>query len=281
MLYSSESHGRTRMFNEVNKMSEQINTLNFTLSVQALDGEVLPSAVFRIELNISYGASVGRFQKGYYVKFNDNVYFVSQSSIQVSTLNEAEKLFAFLQKTQVPFTVNIRHEQTRSGYQYFRLSDINLDSSLYILKTFKIFRGLWREIEGALYQNKNVSIARFSDGKLDWSIELNQYGRLSFTQGSTISATPFANQGHLQIFTLNYSDVFAIPYYLYTSKEVKMFNHSIKKDVAVIPLGIERKIIKVTSETTQVISEDHDPINLPQGEYLLFHPIPRPQDAVD
>jgi len=262
-------------------MSEQINTLSFNLSIQAVDGELFPSAVFRVVLDISYGASVGRLQKGYYVKFNDNVHFISQQSIQISTPNETEKLFAFLQKTQVPFTVSIRHEQTRSGYQYVQLHYINLDSQLYTLKSFQTYKGLWRAVEGALYQPKDSSITRFSDKKLDWVIELMPQEKLSFTQPSVISATPFATQGHLQIFRLTYDDVFAIPFYLYTRRaKVLLFNHSIEKDVVVIPLGLERKIIKVTSEITQITSPDHEPISLPQGEYLLFHPIPR-QDVVD
>jgi len=264
----------TYVSQKVRAMSEQINTLSFTLSVQALEGELLPSAVYRVALNIAYGASVGKFEKGYYVKFNDNVYFISQQAVQITTVEQATKLFAFLQKTQVPFTVSIRHEQTRSGYQYVQTFDVNTDSYLYTLKAFQIFKGLWRTIEGALYQPKNISIVRYSGGKLDWVLELAIEHRLSFTQGSTISASPFATQGHLQVYKLNYSDVFAIPYYLYTSKKVKIFNHSIERDVAVISLGLERKIVKVLSTETQITSEDHEPTTLPQGEYLLFHPIP-------
>jgi len=263
-------------------MSEQQNVLNsFYLSVQAVDGELLPSPVFRLVLNIAYGYSVGQFKKGYYVKFNDNVYFISQQAVQVTTLSEAEKVFAFLQKTQVPFTVSIRHEQTRSGYQYIRLNDVASNTQFYTIKQFKVFQGLWREIEGAIHQTSYPSIARFSGGKLDWVLELQSEYKLSFTQGSVISAIPFANQGHLQVLKLNYSDVFAIPYYLYSKrKQVTLFNHSLQGDLVVIPLGIERKIIKVLNETTEVTSPDHEPVNLPQGEYLLFHPIPRP-DVVD
>jgi hypothetical protein len=261
-------------------MSEQLNTLSFNLSVQAIDGEFLPSAIYRVVLDVSYGYSVGRLQKGYYVKFNDNVHFISQQSIQISTVEQATKVFAFLQKTQVPFAITLKHEQTRSGYQYVQLHYINLDSQLYTLKQFQAYKGLWRAVEGALYQPKDSTIAKFSDKKLDWVVELVPQEKLSFTQPSTISATLFATQGHLEVFKLAYDDVFAIPFYLYKRAKVLLFNHSIEKDVIVIPLGLERKIIKVTSEATQVVSEDHNPISLPQGEYLLFHPLPR-QDAVD
>jgi len=263
-------------------MSEQsvLNTYNFNFSVQALDGEVLPSAVFRLVLSVAYGASVGRFQKGYYVSVNNNIYFVSQQAIEITTVEQATKLFAFLQKTQVPFTVSVKHEQTRSGYQYVQLHYINLDSQLYTLKQFQAFRGLWRTIEGALHQPKNPEIARVSGGKLDWVAELKPEHKLSFTQPSVISTSLFTTQGHLQVLKLAYDDVFAIPYYLYTKcREVKIFNHSLQGDLVVIPLGLERKIIKVLSETT-ITSEDHEPMHLPQGEYLLFHPIPR-QDTVD
>jgi len=265
-------------------MSEQqsvLNTLSLSLSVQALDGELLPSAVYRIALNIAYGASVGKLQKGYYVKFNDSIYFISQQAIQVSTFSEATKVFAFLQKTQVPFAISIKHEQTRSGYQKIQLNNIDTDSYLYTLKTFQVYKDLWRTIEGALYEPKNsVAIAKFSGGKIDWQLELTPEHRLSFTQPSNISAIPFATQGHLQIYKLSYDNIFAIPFYLYKRAKVSLFNHSIEKDVVVIPLGVERKIVKVLNETTEVTSSDHEPVNLPQGEYLLFHPIPR-LDGVD
>ncbi len=124
-------------------MSEEqnvLNTYNFNFSVQALDGEVLPSAVFRLVLNVSYGASVGKLQKGYYIKLNDIIYFVSQQTIQVDTTEQATKVFAFLQKTQIPFTVTLKCEKTCSGYQYVRLNDVVSDT-FYTLKQFQVFRG--------------------------------------------------------------------------------------------------------------------------------------------
>jgi len=269
----------------MSEMSEQqnvLNTYNFNFSVQAIDGEVLTSPVFRLVLNIAYGYSVGKLKKGYYISVNNDIYFVSQQAIQVTTLSEAEKVFAFLNKTQIPFTISVKREKTCSGYQYVMLNDVASNTQFYTLKSFQIFKGLWREIEGAIHQTSYPSITRFSGGKLDWVLELQPEHKLSFTQGSVISAIPFANQGHLQVLKLNYSDVFAIPYYLYSKrKQVTLFNHSLQGDLVVIPLGIERKIIKVLNETTEVTSPDHEPVNLPQGEYLLFHPIPRPDNAVD
>jgi len=266
----------------MSEMSEQQSVLNtFSFSIQAINGEVLPSPVFRLVLSVAYGSALGKLQKGYYVKLNDLIYFVSQQTIQVDTTEQATKVFAFLQKTQIPFTVTLKCEKTCSGYQYVRLNDVVSDT-FYTLKQFQVFRGMWREIEGAIHQTSYPSITRFSGGKLDWVLELQSEYKLSFTQGSVISATLFATQGHLQVLKLNYSDVFAIPYYLYSKrKQVTLFNHSLQGDLVVIPLGIERKIIKVLNETTEVTSPDHEPVNLPQGEYLLFHPIPRPDNAVD
>ena len=229
-------------------------------------------------LNISYGDSVGALQSGYYVKYNDDVYFITKQAIQVTTPNEATKVFAFLQKTQVPFTVSVKHEQTRSGYQYVQLNDVNTDSYLYALKQFKVFQGLWRAVEGALYQPKNnPTIARFSGSKLDWVLELKPEHKLSFTKPSVISATIFANQGHLQVFKM--PQVYTLPYYLYLPrKRLTFFNHVIEGDMYVVPLGSEMRIVHLKEEA-QVTSPDHDPIHLEVGEYLLIHP--RPRDRVD
>jgi len=186
-------------------------------------------------------------------------------------------VFAFLNKTQIPFTISVKREKTCSGYQYVMLNDVASNTQFYTLKQFKVFRGMWREIEGALYQTKNVSIVRYSDGKLDWVAELKPEHKLSFTKPSVISATIFANQGHLQVFKM--PQVYTLPYYLYLPrKRLTFFNHVIEGDMYVVPLGSEMRIVHLKEEA-QVTSPDHDPVLLDVGEYLLIHP--RPRDRVD
>jgi len=261
-------------------MSEEqsvLNTLTFSFSVQAINGEVLPSPIYRIVLNVRFGDSVGLLQLGYYVTVNNNVYFVVKQCINVVTVDEAEKVFAFLNKTQAPFTISIRRDKTNSGYQYIKMFDINTDSYLYTLKSFQAFRGLWRTIEGALHQPKNPEIARVSGGKLDWVLELKPEHKLSFTQPSNISASLCATQGHLQVFKMPQVNI--LPYYLYSAREkLTFFNHVIEGDMYVVPLGPEMRIVHLREEV-QVTSPDHDPVHLDVAEYLLIHP--RPRDRVD
>jgi len=65
--------------------------------------------------------------------------------------------------------------------------------------------------------------------------------------------------------------------YLFSSKEsLRFYNHEVQGKIDVISLGSERRIISIAKET-QVISTDHDPINLDVGQYLLFHPKPQKQ----
>ena len=260
-------------------MSEQQNVLNaltFSFSVQALDGEILTQPVYRLVIDVSYGYSVGRLQKGYYIRFNDNNYFLS-SSIDVETIDKAEKVFTFLHKSQVPFTISVRRSETLSGHQNVRLNNVVSDTQLYTLKSFKVYKGLWREIEGVLYETKNSEIARFSGVKLDWVLELIPQEKLSFTQPSNISASLCATQGHLQVFKL--PQLYTLPSYLYLPrKRLTFFNHEVKGDMYVIPLGPEMRIVHLRQEA-QVTSSDHDPVLLDVGEYLLIHP--RPRDAVD
>jgi len=49
--------------------------------------------------------------------------------------------------------------------------------------------------------------------------------------------------------------------------------------VDVIPLGLERRVLSLGGETT-IVSPDHEPIVLPVGQYLLYHPRPS-RDRVD
>jgi len=81
-------------------MSEQLNALTFSFSVQAVDGEVLTSPTYRLTINVRFGDSVGLLQLGYYVCVNDSVYFVTKQAINIATVNEAERVFTFLQKKQ-------------------------------------------------------------------------------------------------------------------------------------------------------------------------------------
>jgi len=262
-------------------MSEEqnvLNTLTFNFSVQALDGEVLTSPTYRLTINVRFGDSVGLLQLGYYVTVNNNVYFVVKQCINVVTVDEAEKVFAFLNKTQAPFTISVRRDKTNSGYQYIKMFDINTDSYLYTLKSFQAFRGLWRTIEGELFENKySPAMVRFSGEKLDWYVKLTRAYPLQFTQATTVSITQVATQGHLQVFKM--PQLYTLPYYIYSQrKKVTFFNHSIEGDMYVIPLGPEMRIVHLREEA-QIVSPDHDPVLLPAGEYLLIHP--RPRDRVD
>jgi len=266
-------------------MSQEENILGgrvekITLGIQTLNGEIFPSPVYRLVLNVAYGYAVGQLQKGYNIRVNYSNYFITKTSVDIETIEKAEKVFSFLQKTKALFTVTVRREKTCSGSQYVQLNETTTDTELYSLKEFKTFKGLWKTIEGEIFENKYTpSITRFSGYGLDWYVKLLPEYPLTFSQGSTITANPFATQGHLEVLKLTYDDIFAIPYYLYSRrKQVTMFNHSLQGDLVVISLGLQWKIIKVLSET-QVISQDHDPIALPQGEYLFIHP--RPKDRVD
>ena len=262
-------------------MSEEqsvLNTLTFSFSVQAINGEVLPSPIYRIVLNISYGDSVGLLQLGYYLRINDSVYFVTKQAINIATVNEAERVFTFLQKSKKPFTITIRRDKTNSGHQYVKLYDVD-EITFYSLREFKVFRSLWRTIEGELFENLySPSIARFTSEKLDWYVKLTRAYPLQFTQATTVSITQVATQGHLQVFKM--PQLYTLPYYIYSQrKKVTFFNHSIKGDMYVIPLGPEMRIVHLREEV-QVTSPDHDPIHLDVGEYLLIHPRPR-RDRVD
>jgi len=82
------------------------------------------------------------------------------------------------------------------------------------------------------------------------------------------------------VFRIIKDEQFVFPGYLYSvRKHLKFFNHEINETVDVIPLGGERRIISLSKEV-QITSSNHDPITLPQGQYLLFHPRPR-RDGVD
>jgi len=257
-------------------LSGRVETVD--LALQEFNGEVNTSPVFRVVLDVSSSNSVGALQTGYYIRFNDSVYFISKQSITVFTNSEAGKVFAFLQKTKQLFTISVKHSETLSGHQYIELTDVNSDKSIYTLREFQVFNGLWQTIEGELYENKySPSIARFTDTRLIWYVKLMPEYPLKFKQVSSISATYVTSQGHLNIYKISTTE--PLPGYLYVIREgLRFFNHEFHQKLDVIPLGLERRIIALSRETT-ITSPEHESIVLQPGEYLLVHPIPR--DDVD
>jgi len=254
-------------------------TETYGFGVQEFGEEGDTSSTYRLVIDVSGGNSVGRLQLGYYVRVNDSVYFVTKKAITVAKAIEAEKVFAFLAKTKLPFTISVKHSETLSGHQYVTLNDVIDETEFYTLKEFRLFHGLWRTIEGELFENLySPSIARFTSEKLDWYVKLMPEDSLKFKQVSSISVTYVTSQGHLEVFKISSTE--PLPSYLYSArKKLTFFNHEISETVDVIPLGLERRIIAIPKEV-QVTSSNHDPITLPQGQYLLFHPRPR-RDGVD
>jgi len=236
--------------------------------------------IFRVVVDVSYSRSLGLFQKGYYMKLNDTVYYIAKQTVEVMTNSQADKVLSFLKKTRTEFTVFVKNENTISGHQYVGLYDVS-NSMIYTLREFEVFKGLWEEIEGELFENKySPSIARFTENRLVWYVKLMPEHSLTFSQVATISLTEVATQGHLQVFRIIKDEQFVFPGYLYSvRKHLKFFNHQINETVDVIPLGSERRIIAIPKET-KITSEDHEAVTLPQGQYLLFHPRPR-RDGVD
>jgi len=262
---------------EAEILSGRVETVNF--AVQASGEEVLTSPVYRLVIDVSFGSLLGALQSGYYVHVGDGVYFVSKQTIQVATAEQTEKVFAFLAKTKLPFTVSIRHSETLSGHQYVE-GEVSDDTAFYSLREYKVYRGLWRVIEGELFENLySPHMARFTANKLDWYVKLMPEGSLKFKQVSNITVSYVNSQGHLDIYKIAKTE--PLPGYLYSvRKRLTFFNHTIEGTVDVIPLGSERRVVSL-SEEKQITSPDHDTVTLPQGEYLLVHPRSRPRDKVD
>ena len=259
-------------------LSGRVETFNF--GVQAQDGETLTSPVYRLVIDVSYGSYFGSLAQGYYLLMNDSVYFVSKQTIQVATAEQVTKVFAFLAKTKQLFTISVKHSETLSGHQFVELHDISDDKIFYAIREFKVFEGLWRIIEGELFENLYTpSMARYTSDKLDWYVKLTPEHPLQFGQATSVSCDYFTTQGHLDIYKVQ-GGSYVLPYYLYNKRrKMAFFNHSIEGDMYVIPLGVERRIVELSEETT-ITSPDHENIVLPAGEYLLFHPRPR-RDKVD
>ena len=253
----------------------------FDFSFQASDGEVFDtSPIYRLIIDVSYGSSVGSLQLGFYVTVNNNVYFVVKKAIDVATVNQAERVFTFLAKTKFPFTISVRHDETRSGHQYVDLFDVTTDNRFYSVVEFKVLRNLWRDVEYELFENKySPAMARFTSGKLDWYVKLMPEGSLKFKQASDISTTYVTSQGHLDIYKI-IGGPYAFPSNLYSRRsKLTFFNHTIEGDMYVIPLGPEMRIVHLREET-QISSPDHETVYLDVGEYLLLHPRPS-RDVID
>jgi len=254
----------------------------YCFSFQASDGEVVDtSPIYRLVVDVSYGSSVGALQRGFYVKVNNSVYFVVKKAIDVKTVDEAEKVFAFLAKTKLPFTISVRHDETLSAHQVVSLYDVSVDTEFYSVREFKVFRSLWRDIEYEIFEYKySPAMTRFTSDKLDWYVKLMPEYSLKFKQVSSISATYITSQGHLDVFKIISDDPYAFPDYLYSRRrKLTFFNHVIEGDSNVIPLGPEIRIVNLSRETN-ITSPDHETILLYAGEYLLVHPRPK-RDEVD
>jgi hypothetical protein len=252
----------------------------FDFSFQTSDGEIVDaSPIYRLVVDVSYGSSVGALQRGFYVTVNNSVYFVVKQAIDVATVDEAERVFTFLAKTKIPFTISVRHNETLSANQYVDFFDVTTDKEFYRVVEFKVFRSLWRDVEYELFENKySPALARFTSDKLDWYVKLVPEYPLQFTQVTSVSLSEVATQGHLEVFKM--PQVYTLPHYLYLPRRrLTFFNHVIEGNMYVVPLGAEQRIVHLKEETT-ITSTDHDPIVLDVGEYLLIHPRPR-RDRVD
>ena len=238
--------------------------------------------IFRILIDVSESCSMGWFQQGYYIKFNDSVYFIRKKSVSVFYNTQTQRLLEFLKRTHAQFTMDVRRDSTASGHQYVGFTDVSFNTEIYTVRDYNVYRSLWQLVEGELYENiYSPSIARFTDSRLIWYVKLFPEHSLQFTQVATILLTEVATQGHLQLFKITKDENFVFPSYLYRArKHMQFFNHQIDETIDIIPLGLERRIIALSKET-KITSQDHESITLQPGQYLLFHPRPRPRDRVD
>jgi len=262
------------------EQTARVEMLNF--SFQTSDGEVVDtSPIYRLVVDISYSSSIGSLQRGFYVKVNNSVYFVVKQAIDVATIDQAERVFTFLAKTKIPFTVSVRHNETLSAHQYVDFFDVNIDKEFYSIREFKVFRSLWRDVEYELFENLYTpAMARFTGDKFDWYVKLNPEKLLKFKENVNISTNYVTSQGHLDIYKLVISDPYVFPSNLYSRRrKLTFFNHVIEADMNIIPLGPEMRIVNLSRETN-ITSPDHETILLYAGEYLLIHPRPR-IDRVD
>jgi len=232
--------------------------------------------IYRLRINVSESSALGLFEQGYYIKFNESVYYVRKKYISVFTNTQVERLLEYLKRTKREFTVSVRRDKTNSGHQYVQLSDISDDKGIYTVRDYQVNKSLWQDIEYVLYENNySPSITRFTGERLIWYVKLLPERSLAFAAVGKITLNYLTSQGHLEIYKLEKEGEFVLPIYLFSSREsLRFYNHEINGKLDVIPLGSERRIIALGKET-QVVSEDHDPIDLDVGQYLLFHPRPQ------
>jgi hypothetical protein len=236
--------------------------------------------MFRLILDVKESSSLGYLEKGYFIKLNYGVYFIRKQIISVFTNTQSERVFQFLKKTNREFIISVNHDRTNSGHQYVQLYEVELDKGFYTITDYAVHRSIWQEIEGELFENKYTpSVARFTDNRLTWYIKLLPQHSLEFSEVGKLTLEYLTSQGHLEIYRIKQPESFSIPYYLYTERNnLTMFNHEIQGRLDVIKLGSERRIVYI-KEDTQVNSQDHDPVTLQAGQYMLWHP--KPQQKVD
>jgi len=236
--------------------------------------------IFRILINVSESSSMGRLQLGHYIKINDTTYYIRKKEVSVFTNTETERVLEYLKRTQREFTIDVRKDKTNSGHQIVQFNDISFNTTIYTIRDYKVHRSLWQDIEYVLFENLySPSVVRFTGERLIWYVQLLPQHSLSFTAVGKIVLNYVTSQGHLEVYKIEREGEFVIPNYLYIPREsMRFYNHEIKQKLYVIPLGSERRIIDIAKET-QIVSEDHETINLDVGQYLLFHP--RPQQRVD
>jgi len=232
--------------------------------------------IFRILVDVSESSSMGRLQLGHYIKINDSTYYIKKKEVSVFTNTETERVLQYLKKTQREFTVDVRRDKTNSGHQVVRFNDISFNTGIYTIRDYKVHRSLWQLIEGELYETLYTpSMERFTDSRLIWYAKLLPQHSLAFTEAGKITLNYVTAQGHLEVYKLQSEGQFTLPNYLYTPREnLIFFNHEIHQKLDVIPLGSERRVIAI-GENAEIKSEDHDPITLETGQYLLWHPRPQ------
>jgi hypothetical protein len=238
--------------------------------------------MFRILINVSESASMGRLQLGHYIKINDTTYYIKKKEVSVFTNTEAERVLQYLKRTQREFTIDVRRDKTNSAHQYVEFHDVSFNNTIYTIRDYKVYRSLWQLIEGELYENLySPSMERYTDTRLIWYAQLLPQHTLTFSEAGKIKLIYKESQGHLEIYKIEREGEFVLPIHLYSSREnLRFYNHEINGKLDVIPLGSERRIIALGKET-QIVSEDHDPVTLDVGQYLLFHPRPQQQNKVD